>query len=449
MRSRVTAGWYELQQRLWFLPAVITGLAVALAFLTLRIDQELLRDRDPGPGWIFGGGAEGARGVLAAISGTMVTVTALVFSITVVSLQLASSQLTPRVLRSFMADRGNQIVLGFFIGTFTYALLVLRAVRSPLEDTGSFVPSLSVTVSIALALISVALLIYYVHHAANAMRAAVVIDRAARVTLDLVERLYANDDAAQLPPLPAHWQPAGVATVVRAGEGGYLQGVDERSLLTSAEEHAAVVRVELRVGEFALPGGVIASVWPEINPKQRDGWERAIRAALPLGLERTPQTDIELGMQQLVDIAVKALSPGINDPSTAKLCIDRLGEVLVALGNRGSPAAVCRGEDGSVRLVLHPPPFDRLVSLAFDQIRHYGVADPTLAAHLVTTLGMVAALLPISRQEPMVRQGRLILAAAETEIALADDRETVARAGAWVSAGECGVARCRGGRADA
>lgn len=445
MRSRVTDRWSELQQRLWFLPAVITILAVALAFLTLRIDREVLRDRESDLGWIFGGGAEGARGVLAAISGTMVTVTALVFSITVVSLQLASSQLTPRVLRSFMADRGNQAVLGFFIGTFTYALLVLRAVRSPLEDEGGFVPSLSVTISIALALISVALLIYYIHHAANAMRAAVVIDRAARVTLDLVERLYPEENAGDDLPRHARWQSSGVATIVRADEGGYLQGVDETSLLGLAEERATVVRVEPMVGEFVLPGAIIAFAWPEIDPERRDEVERQIRSALPLGFERTPRADLELGMQQLVDIAVKALSPGINDPSTAMLCIDRLGEVLVALGNRGTLEAVRCGDDGSVRLVLHPPSFDRLVRRAFDQIRHYGVADPLLAAHLVATLGKVAALLPVIRQEPLIRQARLVLVAAATEITLPEDCEAVRRAGAWLDAVEAGAASGCGG----
>ncbi|MBA3644026.1 MAG: DUF2254 domain-containing protein [Chloroflexia bacterium] len=431
------------------MPAVITLLAVALAYLTLQIDRELLRDREHDLGWIFGGGAEGARGVLAAISGTMITVTALVFSITVVSLQLASSQLTPRVLRSFMGDRGNQVVLGFFIGTFTYALLVLRAVRSPLEDEGGFVPSLSVTVSMVMALISVALLIFYVHHAANAMRASVVIDRAARVTLDLVERVYPNDDAAEPFPIPSPWQPAGVATVVRADKGGYLQRVDEPALLALAENHAVTVRVELMVGAFALPDGALASLWPEIDPERRDGCERAIRSALPLGFERAPHADIELGMQQLVDIAVKALSPGINDPSTAMLCIDRLGEVLVAIGKRGSAEAVRRGDDGSVRLVLHPPIFDRLVHLAFDQIRHYGVADPALAAYLVTALGKVAALLPGDRQDRLVRQARLVLAAIETEIALPADREVVARAGVWLNASDRATASGRGGRADA
>ena len=163
----------------------------------------------------------------------MITVTALVFSITVVALQLASSQLSPRVLRTFMGDRGNQTVLGFFIGTFTYALLVLRVVRSPLEDADPFVPSLSVTVAIVLALISVALLIFFVDHAANAMRASVVIDRAASATRDLIDSLYPEKDESDRPEPPEPVEPQSVS-IVCARSGGYLQAIDTGALLACA-----------------------------------------------------------------------------------------------------------------------------------------------------------------------------------------------------------------------
>jgi uncharacterized membrane protein len=195
VQTRLRSWWFEIQASLWFLPAVITATAAALALLTVEVDFRLLLDRRAGTVWFFGGGAEGARGVLATIAGTMVTVTALVFSITVVALQLAASQLTPRVLRSFMGDRGNQVVLGFFIGTFTYALLVLRAVRAPLDEGGGFVPAVSVSVAIVLAMASVGLLIYFVHHAANSMRVSVVVDRVAEQTLALAAELYRSENS--------------------------------------------------------------------------------------------------------------------------------------------------------------------------------------------------------------------------------------------------------------
>ena len=180
--------------------------------------------------------------------------------ITVVALQLASSQLTPRVLRGFMGDRGNQAVLGLFIGTFTYALLVLRSVRSPLEGEGGFVPAVSVTVAIVLALISVGFLIFYVHHAANSIRASVVVDRVARGILDLIDRLFPADVGRAAEPGPLIGEPALPARAVLAGRGGYLQSINGDHLFDLAVDRSLTVRAEPRVGEFVLPGAVLASV---------------------------------------------------------------------------------------------------------------------------------------------------------------------------------------------
>jgi uncharacterized membrane protein len=434
MRARLQSWWYAIEQSLWFLPAILTAASVVLAGLTVQLDQTLLLDRRAEVRWLFGGGAEGARGVLQAIAGTMITVTALVFSITVVALQLASSQLSPRVLRTFMGDRGNQTVLGFFIGTFTYALLVLRVVRSPLEDSGGFVPSLSVTVAIVLALLSVALLIFYVHHAANAMRASVVIDRAAGATRDLIMDLFPEDVGEAARPDPPAWLTTAPARRVHAEGSGYLQTINADALFALAEDHALTVKPAPLIGDFVLPGATLASVWP---PRALDdAVEQAIRAAMVLGSERTLQADVALGFQQLSDIAVKALSPGINDPTTAMICIDRLSAVLVTLAHRGKPHEVRSGEDGAVRVVLQGPPFARLVGIAFDQIRHFGAGDPVLADHLLLSLGRIAALVPVAHRGPIVHQARLVLAAAQTREMIAEDRERVAQAGAWI--GEIG-----------
>ncbi len=433
MHARLRSWWYEIENSLWFLPAVLTAVAVVLAFLTVRLDQTLLLDRRAEVRWLFGGGVEGARGVLQAIAGTMITVTALVFSITVVALQLASSQLSPRVLRTFMGDRGNQTVLGFFIGTFTYALLVLRVVRSPLEDSESFVPSLSVTVAIILALLSVALLIFFVHHAANAMRASVVIDRAVGATRNLITHLYPEDvgEAVRLDP-PA-WLATMPAAEVRAEGSGYLQSINADALFALAEHHALTIRPAPLVGEFVLPGERLVSVWPADTVD--DEVEHVVREALVLGLERTLHADVAFGMQQLSDIAIKALSPGINDPTTAMVCIDRLSEVLVMLANRGKPNEVRIGKDGTARVVLQGPPFSRLVGIAFDQIRHYGASDPVVAEHLMTSLGRIARLIPAAHRAPVVDQGRLVLTISRTQLAISEDRDRIAGAGTWVAEG--------------
>jgi uncharacterized membrane protein len=188
-RDRVRSWWFDIRTSLWLVPSLITLAAVLLGLVTVRIDLRPRYDLQFESAWVFGGGAEGARGVLTAIAGTMMTVTALVFSIMVVAFQLAVSQLTPRVLRSVMADRGNQIVLGLFVATFTYALVVLRAVRSPFENQGGFVPALSVNVAIALVLLCVLLLIYFMHHSTHILRASVVITRVADATRGLIRTL--------------------------------------------------------------------------------------------------------------------------------------------------------------------------------------------------------------------------------------------------------------------
>ncbi len=430
MFARAKSWWFDIRQGLWFVPAVLTGAAVVLALVTLWLDQTFRFDRREDLRWLFGSGVDGARGVLQAIAGTMITVTALVFSITVVALQLVSSQLSPRVLRLFMADCGNQVVLGFFIGTFTYALLVVRAVRSPLEDSAGFVPSLSVTVAIALALVSVALLIFFVHHAANAMRASVVIDRAAHDTLALITDLYPEG------PMKPHqtgfstWWDAIPASTVRAQGSGYLQTIKREDLIAVAERETLTLRVDLSVGEFVLPNAPVVSVWP--RDALDDDVAETIGAGLVLGPERTLQADVGFGIQQLTDIAVKALSPGINDPTTASICIDRLSEVLVRLASRIPPDEVVRGQDGRVLIILPRQSFAQLVSVAFDQIRFYGADNPEVADKLLTTLGQIVVLIPTAHRAPIVQQARLVLAAIRTQAWVLEDRERVVAAGSWV-----------------
>ncbi len=429
MPTRLSSWWYDLQDSLWFLPAVMTGTAIALALGMVRLDGYLLLDRRTGTSWLFGGGAEGARGVLSAIAGTMITVTGVVFSITIVALQLASAQFTPRVLRTFTGDRGNQVVLGAFIGTFTYALLVLRSVRSASQDGAIFVPAASVTLAIVLVLVSIGLLIYYIHHAASSIRASVIINRAARDTLGLIDELFPADVGRPAPPSPP--LPLNPPGLVHASASGYLQRIDQDALFSLAEERAIVVRLEPLVGEFILPGAALASVWPA--GQVDEGLTQSIHGTVVLGPERTLQADVELGIRQLADIAIKSLSPGINDPTTATICIDRLSEALVRLAHKGKPEEVRTGKDGTARVVLHGPPFARLVDVAFAQVRHYGAGDAAVAAHLLTTLGRMNALVPRERREPLAQQARLVLQAAREETSIPSDLDRVEQAGAWAA----------------
>ena len=431
MGARATSRWLRMREGLWFVPTLCTLFVALLAIGLVRIDRAVRFDqRADLPWWIFGGGPEGVRAVLSAIAGTTITVTGVVFSITIVALQLASSQFSPLVLRTFRADRGNQLVLGFFIATFTYALLVLRSVLSPGQHEESFVPVIATSGAIALALVCVALLIYYIHHAARSIQASTVIQSASADTLTLIRHLY-PDDIGESDDTVAAPVPSTPATVVVATVCGYLQAVDGDTLFELGDGQALSVRVECLPGEFLLPGAPLASIWCESGIDS--GLPDDVRTAFVIGSERTLQSDIELGIRQIADIGVKALSPGINDPTTAMICIDHLSEVLLALGQRKRPMTIRTGGEGNVHVALAAPSFEHLVDLGFDQIRQYGARDARLGSHLATTLGRIAALVPPERRVHLVRQARLVIESARAEIAVEADLERVVQAASWTS----------------
>ncbi|MEJ7763351.1 MAG: DUF2254 domain-containing protein [Thermomicrobiales bacterium] len=436
LRQRVSVWWYDLQDSLWFVPTILTVCAALLALGMIRVDEAIRLDERQrfsiAHTWAFGGGAEGARGVLTSISGTMITVIGVVFSLTVVSLQLASSQFTPRVLRTFTGDRGNQLVLGVFISTFTYSLLVLRSIRSESESGESFVPAISVTVAIVMAMISVGFLIYYIHHITRSIQAGVIIDRAKTDTLAILNEVFpAEDDGSRSEPPPL---PEALAYQVRMGSGGYVQRITVdvlKGLATDDEtgiDHL-VVRIHTPVGGFLMPDAPLASIWPASAGR---AVEEQIRAAVAVGMERTLQTDIDLGVRQLADIALKSLSPGINDPTTATMCVDRMGEVLVEVGRRPDRSVIRCGPRGQGVVIVPGPTFESLTTVAFDQIRHYGAADVTMMAHLMTTLRRVMENVPPGRHDTLIAQARLGLQAAREGITLPEDVARVERAAAWL-----------------
>ncbi|MDF3016968.1 MAG: hypothetical protein K0R44_2193 [Thermomicrobiales bacterium] len=429
MPARLRALQRDLLDSLWFTPTVIALLYAALALVLLRADQALGLDTQGRDAWAVGG-ADGARGVLFAIAGTTLSVLGVVFSLTVVVLQIASAQFTPRVMRNLTGDRGTQVVLGVFLGTFTYALLVLRAVRSPGENGGGagFVPVSAVAVAIVLALVSIAFMIYTINHVARSVQVAVIIKRVTHDTLDLLgEPLAGEIDARHDPDLAESALPEGPGEPVASGGDGYLEAIDAGTLLATAEMRGLVVRTEAPVGSFLLSGAPLATVWPQ-GAVDADLKER-LRSAFVLGPERTRQQDVELGIRQLADIAVRALSPAINDPTTATLCIDRLSQLLVRAASRDE-TEVLTGPGGG-RVLLQSPSFSQLTDVAFTQIRHYGAGDAVVATHLMTTLGKVAARVSVTQQEPLLVQAEALRVEARKLLRVTCDVNRVEAAAAW------------------
>lgn len=430
MRKRLGAWWFDWQESLWLLPTVLALAAALLAIGLVRLDEQLEIAPRARHAWAFGGGASGARGVLQAIAGSVITVTGTVFSITIVALQLAASQMTPRVLRTFTRDRGVQLVLGVFVGTFVYALLVLRTVRSEDEELGpAFVPAVSVTVAIVLALINIGVLIYYVHHVARLIQVSAVIDRVVVDTVGLVDERFPESagepawgaDLALLLGPPAR---------IAAETSGYLDTVAPGALFALEVEGPTTIRLEPSVGAHVLAGATLALVWPATACNQE--LAAAVRGACLLSEQRTLAEDVDLGVRQLADIGVKALSPGINDPTTATICIDRLAEVLARAGRRADPELVRRQDGSRVSLILPAPAFRDLVGTAYAQIRHYGAADALVMARLLEQLGRLVEAVPEARREPLRREAVLALEGARGAITVSGDRERVEAAAGWL-----------------
>lgn len=394
---------------MWFWPAV----SVAAAVLAGSLLPELERAGSGPVGLGFGGTPEGARAVLSVVASSTITVTALTFSLTVVALQVASSQFTPRLLGTFLSDRGNQAVLSVFLGTFAYSLIVLRSVRSASENQGSFVPDVAVAAGLVLALLSVGMLVYFFHHLTQQFRVESVLAGVRDDTLGLIHRhVPARDQQpeAGLPPVPEQ------ATALRAPDSGYLQAVEPAVLLAVAADHGVAVRLRPLLGTHVTTGTTLAWAWPVDGQAAGGGLEPEkltgqLRAGIQLGPDRTLQQDVAFGVRQLADIATRALSPGINDPTTAVDTIGALASVLSELACRRLTPVVCTDEQGRVRAAVDQPSFAEILALACDQPRRYGATEPAVLTEL---LRMLTDLAEVGPQEVAGAVGDQVEATVET-----------------------------------
>lgn len=437
MLNRLRAFADSVRTSLWFWPVLMTALALALSQGLIQFDQSLwiARQRAASAGsdtvgvaWIFGLGAEGARALLATIAGSMISIAATVFSITIVALSLAAGQLGPRLLRTFMRDRGTQLSLGMFVATFAFCIVVLGVVRS--GDEGAFVPSVSVTAALVLVLCSLAVLIYFIHHVAKSIQAPEVIAVVGAELDAAIETLFpepaSHEDAGAAPPAPAP-RPAGEGAIVHSPGAGYVQQIDLDALLAFAREADLVIALERRPGDHVLAGTAIATVWPAAALD--DARQRRVCEAFAFGRVRTPVQDVQFLIRQLVEIAQRALSPGINDPTTAEACIDRLAAALGALAGRQQPPDHRVDEAGRTRLIVaRPDTFKALLDAAFDPIRNYSAGSLQVG---LTLAAVLAELAPLARgaeqRRALLEQAEMIgrMAAALTD---PRDREQLAAA---------------------
>ena len=358
----------------WLLPLAIALAAAGLALGAYQLDRAL--DTSFTLPFLFSGGPEGARSLLAAIITSMISFTGLVFSITIVVLQLTSSQFSPRILRSFLRDRFPQVSLGVFVATFVYALVVLRGVRGTAE-LDPFVPQVSVTLAFAFVLASVVVFLAYIHHIAQSIRVATIIAGIAAETHEVVERRHPLDAE----PIAALARPDGAGEIVAADQSGVVQKVDGRSLEELAGRHEAVICLLRAVGEFVPRGAPLALVYGAPTTELDD-----VRTAVRLGRERTLDEDPGFGFRQLVDIAERALSPGVNDPTTAVQVIDALHDLLRQLAVRHLNPRQHVSQDGRLEVDVPQAGFTDYVTLAVAEIAFWGGDDQRIQRRLAVML---------------------------------------------------------------
>jgi uncharacterized membrane protein len=429
-RSR---GWrYEgLRTSLWFVPTLLVVASVVLFAATYAVDHRYNTGHRTVPSWLNSGSADAARTVLTSIAVAIITVVGVVFSITILALQLASTQFGPRMLRNFIRDFGTQCTLGVFVGTFVFSVLSLGAVGHP---AGS-VPHVSVTVALLLMLVDLGVLIYFIHHIATTIQLNQVVYGIARDlagAIDSVVRDAAtaarpsdaiDDSALDVEAALLQLERDGVA--IPAPTSGYLQQVSHTKLVEIATESDAVVRLVHRPGHFITQGRPLAIASPaSAAPAVAAGLGKAHAT----GPHRTLFQDLQFAMDQLVEIAIRALSPAVNDTFTALTCIDWLGDGLSKLSTVPLPDGVYR-DAGKVRLIDVPLRYDRLVDRAFDKIRQAGRGMPAVNIRQLETLARVAEhTIDDAQRDAILEQAAMILRSSEEAVPEPGDRRDAARA---------------------
>ncbi len=414
-----------LLTNLWLVPAIEVVAAAALFAVTYALDLAAYDGKFALPGWTISGSPDAARQILTAIAAAIITVVGVVFSIVIVALTLTSTQFGPRMLRNFIRDRGTQVTLGTFVGTFVYAVLALGSIGQ--GGHGSFVPHISITVTLVLMVADLAVLIYFLNHVATQIQLPQVI---AGIAGDLAEAIEAQagdaapgaDDqqAAQVIS-----RMAGPGGAVNAPRSGYLQFIHHRTLVHIAAEVDAVVHLRYRPGHFLVQGHPYATVWP---PGAAAKVARELSSSHVIGPYRTLAQDVSFGIDQLVEIGIRALSAAVNDTFTALTCIDWIGDSLCKVTGRWQPTRIYADADGAVRVIATEISYERLVQRSFEKVRQAGRGMPAV---LIRQLDALEKIMERSTTEDqravLLGQADMIERSSQESVPEAADRADVRR----------------------
>lgn len=382
----------QLRTSYWLVPAAMSFAAFLAALFTLTVDRLVDWQASLIP-FLYGGSPEGARLLLATLAGAKITVAGVLFSVTIVVLSLASQQFGPRLLRSFMSDRGSQVVLGAFLSGFLYDLLILSQVYE-FEMWATPVPRFSVTLALVMAVFDFALLIYFVHHMASLVRAETILGRVARQLDREIERLYPEQLGQDPEPPLGRGASMPVDFLQRARpvhplREGYIDMVDAAGLMDLAQEHDLLLRLPQRPGDFVFEDMPVVQAYPP--ERVDDNLAEAIARCVAISDLRTPTQDVEFPIHQLVEVACRALSPSMNDPFTAVTCVDRLGAAMAKLMRRRFPSPLRYHQDEHrLRVVAKTATFNGAMDAAFDMIRQSAHDSVGVSIRLLDVLRLLA-----------------------------------------------------------
>jgi uncharacterized membrane protein len=388
-----------LASSLWFLPLVCVLVGAALSFVTIALDRWLgsVVPRS------LSGDPEAALAILTTVAASMVTLTALVLTITMVVVQLAMGQFTPRVLRTILRDRPSQIAIGVFVATFAHAMLVMREVRAPGgEDGDGYVPGLAIVVAYVLIIVSIMVLVSYVHHIGNSLRVASLIEAVGSQSREMLAELFPEGRRPAEPPVRL---PSEAPTqVVAASEPGVVFKVDTRELVEHALAAGGVLVLVPQVGDFVPQGATVV----ELYAAERRLDERDVLKSVAFGRERTLHQDLAYGLRMLVDVAVRSVSEAMGDPTTAIQAIDRLHDCLRQLVTRDFPSGHHFDDAGRLRLVVPIMSWDGYMSLALDELRTHARSSIQVTRRLAAMLEDLRSVAPPDRRPAVEHQLRLL-----------------------------------------
>ena len=426
--------WLAIQSSLWFIPSVMILLAISLSFVSIWFDREMeyeilvqviQLEEDSILSNFLIVGPEGARSVLSTVAGSMITVAGVTFSITIVTLTLASSQFGPRLLTNFMQDKSTQFVLGAFTATFIYCLLVLRSVQSTHDSV--FVPTVSVNISVVLAIINGCILIYFIHNIGSSIKAENVISLVYRHLRENIDRIFKDieikERGGKNQKESTAIEPAeGRKEEIAAARDGYLQAIDHQALIDIGTRHDLLISLRLRAGNYVTHTTPLADVYHS-RPLEECVAEE-IQCACIYGYQRTPEQDIEFALHQLVEIALRSLSPSINDPFTTISCIDYLGSALCYLAGKQFPSPYCCDQNGDLRVITKSVKFGNMLDSAFNQIRQQCSSSVAVTIRLMDAYVQIARnVCEDHRRKELFKHAQMLSQSAESYLDDEHDRQ--------------------------